>query len=210
MWCFVMNTTCCFLWSLCVHCLPRLSSLSLHKPESVSDAVLKVHKSLFVYLQEVAAVEVEVSLHKHVPQLLLLSLLLAPDIAVERCFFFNLTHKQASFPCGRKQTRGFISIGTWKSESYGLRSGEDKITFRDFNTESSGVSDWLLFLCVVSYEGVRMSQLKFHNKIIFICTKSYLIRTLWCKCSRKREQMNGIYLTLWRKCSLPMAPTLPV
>lgn len=126
----------------------------IHSPESVSNAVLKEDKSLVVYLKQVATVKVEVSLHKHISHLLTLSLLNVLGVAAERCFLSNFCHKQTGLSCTRyvlgrdRRSRGRFSLGG------------DGLTFRDFNTKSSGVFDWLLFLCVVPYEGILTCHLK--------------------------------------------------
>lgn len=65
----------------------------MHRPERVSNAVLKEDKSLFVYLQKVAAVKVQVSLHEHIAKFLLLCLLLVFGVASERRPFSNLGHQ---------------------------------------------------------------------------------------------------------------------
>lgn len=62
-------------------------------PESVSNAVLKVDKSLVVYPQQVPAVKVVVSLHKHVVQHLPLCLLLVLGITDERSSCADLCHQ---------------------------------------------------------------------------------------------------------------------
>lgn len=57
---------------------------SVCRPESVSDAVLKEEEALVIHPQKVTAVDVEVSLHKHISQLLLLCLLPVLGVAAKR------------------------------------------------------------------------------------------------------------------------------
>lgn len=71
---------------MCLYC----STIS---PEGVSNAVLKVDESFTVYHKKVTTVEVKVSFHKHVLQLLLLCLLLVLGVANERRSFSDLCHK---------------------------------------------------------------------------------------------------------------------
>ncbi len=80
----------------CFICLLSLSGLFsvFYSPESVSNAILKVDKSLVVNPEQVPTVKVDVSLLKHITQHLLLCLLLVLGIATERRSLSNLCHEQ--------------------------------------------------------------------------------------------------------------------
>lgn len=81
--------------SICAHWLKLFSTVCADSPVSVSDAVLKIDKSLAVHPKKVSAVKVRVSFHEHVTQFLLLCLLLVLGIAIKRRIGCNFGHQQS-------------------------------------------------------------------------------------------------------------------
>lgn len=81
--------------SICAHWLKLFSTVRADSPVSVSDAVLKIDKSLAVHPKKVSAVKVRVSFHEHVIQFLLLRLLLVLGIAIKGRIGCNFGHQQS-------------------------------------------------------------------------------------------------------------------
>ena len=72
-----------------------------NSPEGVSYSVLEVDKIVLVDLEQVPAVEIQISFPQNIPQFLLFSLLFVLSVANEGSDVRDLRHQQSRFSCGR-------------------------------------------------------------------------------------------------------------